>query len=372
MSAVGLLFIASVSFCLSYLAVLATRWTGSLRNDMRAVQAMHLHVTSRFGGIAIFLSFGVFIFLFAGTSQDLVVRNLACALPILFVGLAEDAGWHVAPRWRLLAAAMSSLLIIQVTGFTIERFGVPMLDLVVTVPVLSVALTVLVVSGVTHAFNLVDGMHGLCGFTSLIIAVALVLIEKQGARAGFGLALIPLVAGLIGFLLLNFPRGILFLGDAGATGMGFILAASGVEMMSLLPNLSPWSLVLVFFWPIADMLLTIGRRMGRRRPAMRPDRMHFHHVVMRAFEILVLRKKNRAVSNPAATLILLPLIATPSALGVVLWNHNLLAFEASLFFGLVFVGTYRAVVGLAKRHGNVGLLGRRAGPVLARGPYNEI
>ena len=93
---------------------------------------------------------------------------------------------------------------------------------------------------------------------------------------------------------------------------------------------------------------------------------------MRAFEILVLRKKDRAVSNPAATMILLPLIAAPSAIGVVLWNQNLLAFGATLCLGVVFVASYRAIVGRAKRNWKVGITGRRAPRVLARGPHNEI
>jgi UDP-N-acetylmuramyl pentapeptide phosphotransferase/UDP-N-acetylglucosamine-1-phosphate transferase len=265
------------------------------------------------------------------------------------VGVSENAGWHVAPRWRLLAAICSSFLSIYIYGSVIDRLGVSQLDFLFEYEVFAVAFTVLILTGVSQSFNLLDGLHGLCGFTAVIIAVALALISIEAGPVNLGPSLALLVAALLGFLALNFPRGLLILGDAGATCLGFILACTAVNILHLHTSVTPWALALVFFWPIADTLLAIARRLTRGHSTTQPDRMHFHHVVMRALEILVLRKKNRVLSNPAATTILLPFIAAPSVAGVLFWNREDLALTATAAFAALFLATYGVIVRRAKR-----------------------
>lgn len=345
----NLLSFGLTSLALSFGAILLSRAAPTWRNDLRAVQSMHVRATSRFGGLAILVAF-VSGLLFGPIPANSMISNvLLCVLPIFVVGISEDAGWHVAPRWRLLAAACSSLLMIFFYGSVIDRLGVSYVDFVFEQQAIAVAFTVLALMGVSQSFNLMDGLHGLCGLTAVIIAVALMLIAIKAGHVDLGQALALLVVALAGFLALNFPWGLVFLGDAGATCLGFILACTAVNILNLQPEVNSWALALVFFWPIADTLLTIARRLKRGRPATHPDRMHFHHVVMRAFEILVQRKKNRAISNPAATLILLPMIATPSVTGVLFWNRNDLALTATVVFAALFLATYGAIVRRAKQ-----------------------
>ena len=353
------IFVAAVAFSLSLGAIALNNVTVARRNDLKAVQAMHLRSTSRFGGVAIFVAWAISLAFGLASGHPQVTQNMTLALPVLLVGLSEDAGWRVSPTVRLVASALSSLVVIQVSGAVIDRLGFVAIDVALTHQALAIAFTVFALTGVTQSFNLLDGLHGLCGLTSTMIALALALISTEAGQAEFGLALTPLAAALLGFLMLNFPGGRIFLGDAGATGVGFILACSAVQLLSLLPNLSPFALALVFFWPIADTLLTIARRLGRKKASMHPDRMHFHHVVMRSFEILVLRRKSRAVSNPAATLIMMPFIAMPTILGVVLWNRNELALTAALIFAALFVTTYRTLVLRAQRNSKLHPLDRR-------------
>lgn len=353
-------YLAILAFSLSLLAVALNHATASWRNDLNAVQSMHLRSTSRFGGLAVFLACAISVSASLTDSHSQVIQIFFFAFPVILVGLCEDAGWRVAPYLRLMAGAVSSFLAIEVSGAVIEHLGFLPLDVALKYQAISVAFTVFALTGTTQAFNLLDGLHGLCGFTSVLIALGLALISIKGGQEGFGYALIPVAVALLGFLALNFPRGLIFLGDAGATGVGFILACSAVQMLKLLPDLSPFALALVFFWPIADTLLTIARRVGLKKTTMHPDRMHFHHVVMRAFEIKVLRKRNRAVSNPAATMIMMPFIAMPTILGVVLWNQNYLAFTATFLFAALFVTTFRTLVLCAKRNWKIGSFVGRA------------
>ena len=351
----AILLPAGLAFCFSLFAVALNGVTAAWRNDLRSVQSMHMRSTSRFGGLAVFLACAI------SMASGLVVRHpdmvqiFFCALPVLLVGLCEDAGWRVHPYLRLMAGVVSSSIAIHVSGAVIARLGFMPLDLALNHQVIAIGMTILAVTGVSQSFNLLDGLHGICALTSVLIALSLALIATKGGQVTFAEALVPVATGLMGFLVLNFPRGLIFLGDAGATCIGFILAFAAVKLLNRVPDLSPFALVLVFFWPIADTLLAVARRLTCNRQAMRADRMHFHHVVMRALEILVLRTRKRAISNPAATSILMPLIAMPTFLGVVLWNRNELALTVTLIFAVLFVTAYRMLVLYVQRNWKVGL-----------------
>ena len=342
-------FVACLSVLFSLGIILVNRGKPQQRNDVSALQSMHVRPTSRFGGLAVLAAYSSGLLFASATVNPLILKVLICVAPVFLVGVYEDAGWRVTPRSRLLAAACSSLLTIFVYGSVIDRMGFFELGFELEQQAIAVPLTVLALTGVSHSFNLLDGLHGLCGFTAAIIAVALALISTQSGQIDLVGGLSLLVAALAGFLALNFPRGLVFLGDAGATSIGFVLACMSVHILYVQPDVAPWALVLVFFWPIADTLLSIARRLKRNRKATQPDRMHFHHIVMRAFEIMVLRKKNRVVSNPAATMIMLPMIAAPSVVGVLFWNRDDFALTAAAVFAALFLATYGAIARRAKQ-----------------------
>ncbi len=332
------------SFALSLALLLIHNAAAHWRDDLHSVQAVHVRAASRFGGLAVLLAFAAGWLTGPTQGNGQILQSLTCVLPILVAGFLEDSGFKIAPRWRLFAAVCASFLAIFACELIIDRVGFAKLDFILEHRFIAVSLTVLVLTGVSQSFNLIDGLHGLCSLTSMIIVAALMVIAAKGGQAEIVQALALMGAGLVGFLALNYPRGLLFLGDAGATSIGFILAGIAIEMMALQSSLSPWALILIFFWPIADTILTVLRRLSRQRSAFRPDRMHFHHVVMRGFEILMLGKKNRIIANPVSTLIMVPLIAAPSVAGVLLWNDDGLALIATLVFAALFVVTYRATV----------------------------
>jgi len=354
------LFPAFTAFCLSLFAIKMNGVTAAWREDLSAAQAMHLKSASRFGGLAIFLALTIYMVSGLAINHIKVVQIFLCALPLLAVGLCEDAGWRLHPYLRLTAGAVSSLLAVQVCGVVIERWEFLPLNAALNQHAVGIAFTVLALTGVSQSFNLLDGLHGICALTSTLIVLSLVVIATKGGQEFFGQALIPVATAILGFLALNFPRGLIFLGDAGATCLGFILISSAVELLKFLPNLSAFAIILTFFWPIADTFLAIARRMMRNKSAIQPDRMHFHHVVKRSLEILVLGNKSRPLSNPIATVILMPFIALPSIMSVVLWNRNELAITALLIFAALFVITYWALLQFVRKYWKRCRFGRRS------------
>ena len=112
-------------------------------------------------------------------------------------------------------------------------------------------------------------------------------------------------------MLLNFPLGKILPGDAGAYAMGHVLVCNAILLVNQTSEISPFAILLIFVWPVADTLLAIWRRWKKKRRADQPDRLHFHQLVMRFLEIRFLGRNQRHLANPIATIFLLPCIAVP-------------------------------------------------------------
>jgi Na+/proline symporter len=87
--------------------------------------------------------------------------------------------------------------------------------------------------------------------------------------------------------------------------------------------------------------------------------MHFHHVVLRSLEILVLGKKGGNLGNPLATMILVPMMAAPATLGVLFWNQNGKAGALVGLAAVFFVLAYVSLLATAKRR-SLGRFSREA------------
>ena len=310
---------------------------------------MHTRLTPRVGGVAIFGALGLSVIL-APVSISGPYASFVLATSLLFlVGLAEDLGFHMSPQRRMLAAVGASLLAIWLLGVWLPRTGIPGLDLLVDHWVVGVPLTLLVTAGIANGFNLIDGVNGLASLTAIVAAVALSQIAELAGYATMVHLAMMIAAGIFGFFLVNYPLGLIFLGDAGAYTIGFVLSWFEISILLNSPDVSPWAILLTMYWPVADTLLAIYRRSRRNADVSVPDRLHVHQMVMRALEICIFGRNRRQIANPLTTLILAPFVIAPPIAGVLLWNQNQNAFLAVVVFGVLFFASYAAAPGLIRR-----------------------
>jgi UDP-GlcNAc:undecaprenyl-phosphate/decaprenyl-phosphate GlcNAc-1-phosphate transferase len=159
----------------------------------------------------------------------------------------------------------------------------------------SAVATIFIVVGCCNATNLMDGLDGLCGGVTAIIAVGFVFLavnmamygvsanaNADGMRIVLGLALLGAV---LGFLPYNFNPASIFLGDTGSMFIGFSCAVIMVMMAEDQPK---WFLaaMVMFALPVMDTTLAFARRWVNRRPLFSADRHHFHHqLVARGYSV---------------------------------------------------------------------------------------
>ncbi|TVP72766.1 MAG: hypothetical protein EA339_05775 [Rhodobacteraceae bacterium] len=313
------------------------------RNDLASVQCAHVNPTPRVGGLGVLVATLIALLLLAPDEMRPFFSMFSLTLvPVFVAGLAEDLGWRVSAAGRLVAAALSAVAAIALLKVWIPPSGLPMLDIILAVTPLAMVITVIWATGVCHSLNLIDGVNGLAGAMGVLIAAGLSMVAFEAGAESFAVVTAALIPALFGFLIYNWPLGRIFLGDAGAYTLGHVLVWLAIGLAWHTSEVSAVALSLMFFWPVADTFLAIGRRMSSGRSIGAPDRLHYHQLVMRALLLLTHGRIGKGGANSATTVIMLPFIAAPVGAGVLFWNQPYAAALAWLGFAALFVGSYLA------------------------------
>jgi UDP-N-acetylmuramyl pentapeptide phosphotransferase/UDP-N-acetylglucosamine-1-phosphate transferase len=197
-------------------------------------------------------------------------------------GVVEDLTQRLPPRMRFVSTSLAALLATVLFGLLVPRTGLAWLDAGWQQwPLLQVATAILVMAGLPHAFNLIDGYNGLAGIVALICCAALVHVALQLGDRQLAASVIVLAAATTGFLLLNYPHGLIFAGDGGAYLWGLVLGICGIQLVQHHPEVSPWFPILLMIYPIWETLFSIYRKVARGQSPSLADALHFHQLIYR-------------------------------------------------------------------------------------------
>jgi UDP-N-acetylmuramyl pentapeptide phosphotransferase/UDP-N-acetylglucosamine-1-phosphate transferase len=216
-----------------------------------------------------------------GTFHGLLWPLLLASTPAFAFGLLEDVTKRVGVLARLLATMASGLIGWGITGLSITDVQIPGVDWLLGYTAVSVLFTAFAVGGVANAINIVDGFNGLAAGTVLLILAGFAVISV-GVNDTDIVRLCGLFGAItLGFLLVNWPMGKIFLGDGGAYFLGFALAWLAVQILARHPEVSAWAPMLVCGYPLLEVGFSIYRRKKRNLSPGQPDRLHLHSLVKR-------------------------------------------------------------------------------------------
>lgn len=319
-------------------------------SDFDGPQKFHRRAVPRMGGAGIFAAVGVCSVAASWLSpmREQMVLLVACGVPALAYGLAEDITLSVTPRKRLMAAMVSAFLGAVVLGCVVDRTNIGVLDSVLAWSIVSIPLTVFAVAGIANSVNIIDGFNGLASMVCIMMFTAIAYVAYSVDDQFILLAALCCIGALIGFFVWNFPLGLIFLGDGGAYFMGFMLAELAVLLFHRHPQVSPWFAVLLFFYPTMETGFSIyRRRVLKGVPIASPDASHLHSLIFR--RLLHSGKGERylgraANCNAATSLYLwaLSLVAVlPAAL---FWDNTAVLLLFCALFMAIYLWLYRSIV----------------------------
>lgn len=308
------------------------RWTGDPVTG--GVQKHHHGAPPRVGIVpmlaAMLVGWGVLKHDGLSQAADLLALMLVASGPAVLLGLADDVSKRIPPKVRLLGAAGSAVLGMWLLGAVVPRADVPGIDLLLTMAPVAWLVTLLMVCGFINAMNIVDGLNGLATLMAVAMAAATGVIAWQLGDVLLMQLCGLLAAAVLGFFLVNFPKGVTFLGDGGAYFIGFMLSQLWILMLVRHPEVSPWFVMAVAAHPTVETVFSIYRRkfMRARSGAMTADRLHLHSLVYRRWALKVLavhESKLRWRANALASVSLVGCAATPMLIAVgsaasVIWS----------------------------------------------------
>lgn len=293
-------------------------------DDRLGPQRLHEHPTPRVGGLAILMGL-VICFAYAPIPvRELLKPMIIAAMPAFLFGLAEDLSHRVRWQERLLATICSGVLAWWLTGIAITRLDVPGLDLLLAFAPVAVLFTALALGGVTNAFNMIDGLHGLSSGTAIICLGAFAAIA--GVHGDGTLVHLCLMTALVllGFLLVNFPFGKIFMGDGGAYMVGFMVGWVAVLLPMRNPEVSPWASLVILAYPVTEVLVSVVRRRIRAHIPAHPDRLHLHSLLEVRISRKFFTKATRDWQNALVAPAIWVGVAASAAVGVMAHRHQAL------------------------------------------------
>ena len=193
---------------------------------------------------------------------------------IMVMGLIDDRvglGW----KSRLFVQVGLATLLVS-SGVRITLFWP------IHHPILTGALSVFWIVGLTNSFNFLDNMDGLAAgvglIAALLFATAQVMVESLFVPA----VMLVMVGSLAGFLLYNRYPASIFMGDAGSNFLGFMLGSLTIAGTFTRPEkgFSPYSVLaplLVMAVPLYDTISVVMIRIREGRSPFQADRRHFSH-----------------------------------------------------------------------------------------------
>lgn len=283
---------ATASFFISIMIVWTERWHGryTFDFDMESIQKMHRRPVPRVGGIA--LCSGVLaavLFGFAGDpypalrahKHELLLLLLA-GMPCFLMGLKEDLTKRVSVRARLIATFGSALLAAWLLGAYLPRLDIYGVDHLLKYGPLALLVTAVAVAGVSNAINIIDGFNGVAGGAVIIMLAGMGVLAWQVSDMFVVTLVLAGMGTMLGFLLVNYPTGRLFLGDGGAYVAGFWVAEIAVLIVIRHPEISPWQVLAICAYPVIEVMYSIYRRKIIRKSSVgAPDRLHLHTLLYR-------------------------------------------------------------------------------------------
>ncbi len=248
------------------------------------------------GGISIVISVGLSLLL-SKTALQLLVKFpvlLSGSVLLFIIGVWDDRK-NVRPIYRLAlqllcasAIAASGIRLTSMYGL----FGMDELTIF-----WQYAITILIITGVTNAFNLMDGIDGLAGGIAFINLLILATLSWMLDQYEVFILLIAISGALIAFLKNNIHPARIFMGDGGSLMLGFLMSSIGILLIesgksSSVIDISYVVLIVstILVIPVFDSLRVYAGRIKRGESPFKADKTHLHHL----FLILGLNHKRAA------------------------------------------------------------------------------
>ena len=238
------------------------------------------------GGVAIVLTFLTGFAVFYAVSDEVrptefyLAGFAAGAVCVAVISLLDDLGHLRTFTYKLMAQLLAAMLLVSF-DIVFRRFSIPLVG-EIDVGWWGYPLTILWVIAMTNIFNFMDGLDGLAGGCGVIVALFFGIATFVEGSYFVYIFCYVLFSSALGFLIFNFPRARIFMGDVGSQFLGFSFAALAIIAAEYdLSRTSVLAMPLLFFNFIFDTGLTFLRRLAMGQNVTEAHRSHLYQLMNR-------------------------------------------------------------------------------------------
>jgi len=273
----------SVISLLSFFVFLATsKFSNKIKSgilldsDFEKPQAFHKEVVARSGGLAAIISLIIFFVLYYFLFNQILLDYLFLSMAIFLLGFLEDIKFKINPNYRLIIMIVILMFFIMFFSINISFVDLNFLNLWMTNKIFGNLFILLCFLFIINGSNLVDGFNGLLTIHLLIINFILLFINLNNGHEDFTLIITAQILILACFLLFNFPKAKMFLGDSGSYLFGSLVAFNVINTNNLNPQISSFFFCIILFYLFFEVFFSFFRKLYLRKSPLRPDTKHLH------------------------------------------------------------------------------------------------
>ena len=248
------------------------------------------------GGIFLFLVFGYILFF---QSKFLFILFLFL---FLILGIFVDLKILISPKIRILIQSFLIISLVYVFDLNIPTSRVVFVDYFLDQKFINILFVTFCILVLINGSNFIDGLNGLLiGYFCLISFFLLKINFFNFINLSVDETVIFFSIMIILFLFNFFNQ--IYLGDNGAYILGIFFGTLVVSFYQSYQNISPYYIILLFWYPCFENLFSIIRKIRMRKSPMKPDTNHLHQVLF-----FFIKKKffaNQFYSNNFSSLIIL-------------------------------------------------------------------
>ncbi|QNL51580.1 undecaprenyl/decaprenyl-phosphate alpha-N-acetylglucosaminyl 1-phosphate transferase [Olivibacter sp. SDN3] len=283
------LVLACITSLIAVPAIIKVAYSKRLVDDP-SIESRKIHKNSvpNLGGVAVFSTFALVSCLLIN-SQMLPNANFifASGIIIFTIGLKDDL-IALDPYKKFAAQFITAFIVVYFADVRLTNFyGV--MGIHEIGPLLSYIFSSLVVVFIINAFNLIDGINGLLGSISMFVCLIYGTLFCLMDAKGLSVLSFSMAGAIVGFLKYNAKkRARIFMGDAGAYSIGFIISILTIQFIELnkydpignpspLINAAPGVAIALLIMPTFDTFRVFILRILRGKSPFMADRNHLHH-----------------------------------------------------------------------------------------------
>ena len=247
---------------------------------------LHISPTPNLGGIGIFFSFLLMLTFFEKNYLNTISVNyiISSSVILFLMGLKDDL-INIPAFNKLFFQILAAFIVAYFANIRITNLNG--FFMVYEIPYFfSILITIFFILLVCNSINLIDGIDGLAASQASIASIIFLIIFYYTDQSELILFTIIFLGSIIGFLILNFGKAKIFMGDTGSYLLGFILSIITIialDKSKLFYNDDSQIAMIfsIFIIPFFDTFRILILRLIKKKSPFAADSNHLHHLLLK-------------------------------------------------------------------------------------------